>query len=443
MKKIFVLDTSVILYDPQCIFRFDDNIVVVPITALEEMDRFKKDLTVIGRNARQFSRYLDHFRKRGSLSTGVEIAKKGTLIVDLFREAEKHLPVEMSHEKNDHRILAVALKFRHDKPGSTIVFVTKDVNLRVKADALGLTSVDFEPSRVNIEELYGGVTAFDVPGDVIENFLVQKRFPIRDKNLLPNAYVILRDQHNPEHTGLGRYSANQGELLPLKVPADGIWGIKPRNAEQAFVMDALLDDSISLVSLVGKAGTGKTLLALACGLAKTIDEAKYQKLLVSRPIFPLGKDIGYLPGEVEEKLNPWMQPIFYNVDYIVSFSGGEKQPAKRQPRRAWQELINQGMLHIEPLTYIRGRSLAYQYLIVDESQNLTPHEIKTIITRAGEGTKVVLTGDCYQIDNPYIDSSNNGLTYVVERFKNEQISGHVTLTKGERSQLAELATNLL
>jgi PhoH-like ATPase len=442
LKKTFVLDTSVILYDPQCIFRFDDNLVVVPITVLEEMDRFKKDLTEIGRNARQFSRYLDQFRKRGSLAHGVEIGKKGTLVVDLFRDSEKHLPPDMSYEKNDHRILAVALKIRHDKPNNPVIFVTKDVNLRVKADALGITSVDFETSRVTIEELYSGLASFDVPGEVIDSFLAEKRFPMQDKELHPNHYVMLRDQRQPDRHVLGRYSASAGEIVALKVPAAGVWGIKPRNAEQAFVMDALLDDSVSLVSLVGKAGTGKTLLALACGLSKTVDEGKHQKLLVSRPIFPLGKDIGYLPGEIEEKLNPWMQPIFDNVDYIVSFSGGEK-PQKRPSRRAWQELINQGMLHIEPLTYIRGRSLAYQYLIVDESQNLTPHEIKTIITRAGEGTKVVLTGDCYQIDNPYIDSSNNGLTYVVERFKNEQISAHITLTKGERSQLAELATNLL
>jgi PhoH-like ATPase len=442
LKKTFVLDTSVILYDPQCIFRFDDNLVVVPITVLEEMDRFKKELTEIGRNARQFSRYLDQFRKRGSLAHGVEIGKRGTLVVDLFQDSEKHLPPDMSHQKNDHRILAVALKIRHDRPNAPVIFVTKDVNLRVKADALGITSVDFETSRVTIEELYSGLASFDVPGDVIDSFVAEKRFPIEDKNLQPNAFVVLRDQRREDHYVLGRYQAAAREIVPLRVPDQGVWGIKPRNAEQAFVMDALLDDSISLVSLVGKAGTGKTLLALACGLQKTIDEGKYQKLLVSRPIFPLGKDIGYLPGEIEEKLNPWMQPIFDNVDYIVSFSAGEK-PAKRPQRRAWQELINQGMLHIEPLTYIRGRSLAYQYLIVDESQNLTPHEIKTIITRAGEGTKVVLTGDCYQIDNPYIDSSNNGLTYVVERFKNESIAAHVTLTKGERSHLAELATNLL
>lgn len=442
MRKTFVLDTSVILYDPQCIFHFDDNLVVIPITTLEEMDRFKKDLTEIGRNARQFSRYLDHFRKRGPLASGVEIGKRGTLMVDLFRDADKHLPPDLPADKNDHKILAVALKLRSEKPNNPVIFVTKDVNLRVKADALGITSVDFETSRVTIEELYTGITQFDVPSNVIENFNKDKRYPLNDKNLPPNGYVVLRDQHKPDSTALGKYSSTTGEIVPLKVPAEGVWGIKPRNSEQAFVMDALLDDSISLVSLVGKAGTGKTLMALACGLQKTIDEGKYQKLLVSRPVFPLGKDIGFLPGEIEEKLNPWMQPIFDNIDYIVSFSGGEKPP-KRPQRRAWQELINQGMLHIEPLTYIRGRSLAYQFLIVDESQNLTPHEIKTIITRAGEGTKVVLTGDCYQIDNPYIDSSNNGLTYVVERFKHEQVSSHVTLTKGERSQLAELATNLL
>ncbi|MBI4405400.1 MAG: PhoH family protein [Deltaproteobacteria bacterium] len=443
MKKTFVLDTSVILYDPQCIYRFDDNIVVVPVTVLEEMDHFKKDLTETGRNARQFSRILDDFRKRGTLTKGVDIGKRGTLVVDLFRDAEKHLPKDMSHEKGDHRILAVALKIRADHPNIPVIFVTKDVNLRVKADALGINSVDFEPSRVSIEDLYSGIVHFDVPSDVIDNFIAQKRFPMKDTSLIPNAYVLLRDQRNPEHMAYGRYSAPEKEIVQLRIPKDGVWGIKSRNMEQTFVLDALLDDSLDLVSLVGKAGTGKTLLALACGLQKTIDEGKYQKLLVSRPIFPLGKDIGYLPGEIEEKLNPWMQPIFDNVDYIVSFSGGDKPTAKRPPRRAWQELINQGMLQIEPLTYIRGRSLAYQFLIVDEAQNLTPHEIKTIITRAGEGTKVVLTGDCYQIDNPYVDSSNNGLSFIVERFKMEHIAAHITLTKGERSRLAELATNLL
>ncbi len=444
MKKTFVLDTSVILFDPLCIFRFDDNIIVIPITVLEEMDRFKKDMTEIGRNARQFARYLDDARKGGSLTKGVPVGTKGgTLIVDMVRDAESYLPSDLRQEKADHRILAVALKLRHDRPNVPVIFVTKDVNLRVKADALGVVAVDFDPARVAIEELYPGSMTFDVPSDVIENFNQQKRFPLEDRNLNPHEYVVLRDQKNHTNVVAGRYDATQKAVVPLRIPANGVWGIKPRNLEQSFVMDALLDDSVPLVSLVGKAGTGKTLLALACGLQKTIDENKYQKLLVSRPIFPLGKDIGYLPGEIEEKLNPWMQPIFDNIDYIVSFQSGEDKPTKRPTRRAWQELIHQGMLQIEPLTYIRGRSLAYQFLIVDEAQNLTPHEIKTIITRAGEGTKVVLTGDCYQIDNPYIDSSSNGLSFVVERFKETNLAAHVTLMKGERSQLSELATNVL
>lgn len=444
MKKLFALDTSVILYDPQCLFRFGDNDVVIPITVLEEIDGFKKELSEVGRNARQFSRFMDEIRKKGSLTTGVSTPQGGTVMVEFIRDADDHLPDDLAGRKADHRILAVALKHKKLNPHRPVVFVTKDVNLRVKADALGITSVDFEPSRVSVDELYRGSIDLDVPGDVIDHFNAQKRLPMEDKDLFPNAYIHLRDQHNPKHTSVGRYDADNSQLVPINQYNDGIWGIRPRNVEQNFVMDALMDDSIPLVSLVGKAGTGKTLMALACGLQKTIDEGKYQKLLVSRPVFPLGKDIGYLPGEIEEKLNPWMQPIFDNVDFIVSYSGnpGEK-PKKRGKGGAWRELISQGMLQIEPLTYIRGRSLAFQFLIVDESQNLTPHEIKTIITRAGEGTKVVLTGDCYQIDNPYIDSSNNGLSYVVEAFKNEKLASHVTLDKGERSELAELATNIL
>ncbi|MEZ4751429.1 MAG: PhoH family protein [Bdellovibrionota bacterium] len=442
MSKIFVLDTSVILYDPQCLFKFADNTIVVPITVLEEMDRFKKDLTETGRNARHFSRFLDDLRTRGSLANGVAIAKGGKLIVDLFEGAEKMLPTNLKATINDHRILAVALKLHKDDPKTPVIFVTKDVNLRVKADALGITSVDFEPSRVTIEELYSGIAHFEVPGEVIEHFKSQKRFPMEDRALHPNSYVELKDQKNPDNKAYGRYNSATKEVVGIRSVDGGVWGIKPRNMEQAFALDALMDEDVPLVSLVGKAGTGKTLMAIACGLQKTIDEGKYQKLLVSRPVFPLGKDIGYLPGEIEEKLNPWMQPIFDNIDYIVSFAGTDR-PEKKRSGKAWQELMRQGMLHIEPLTYIRGRSLAYQYLIVDEAQNLTPHEIKTIITRAGEGTKVVLTGDCYQIDNPYVDSSSNGLSYIVERFKNEPLAAHTTLMKGERSQLAELATNLL
>ena len=245
----------------------------------------------------------------------------------------------------------------------------------------------------------------------------------------------MKDSSNPNHSAIGRYSQSDERVVPLISPTESIWGIHPRNVEQSFALDCLLNDEIMFVSLVGKAGTGKTLLALAAGLYKTLDEGRFQRLLVSRPIFPMGRDIGYLPGDVEQKLNPWMQPIFDNVEFLM---GADKKAAGRA-----QELINQGMVNIEPLTYIRGRSIPNQYLIVDESQNLTPHEIKTIVTRAGQGTKVVLTGDCYQIDNPYVDSANSGLTYSVERFKGQPIAAHVTMSKGERSELAELAANIL
>jgi PhoH-like ATPase len=239
---------------------------------------------------------------------------------------------------------------------------------------------------------------------------------------------------------MGRYSKDLDCLVPLFKPAEGLWGIFPKNAEQAFAIDALMNDDIKLVSLVGKAGTGKTLLAIAAGLAKTVDEGVFQRLLVSRPVFPLGKDIGFLPGDIEEKLNPWMQPIYDNIDFLFGATAGR---GKRGAGKGCQELMNQGLLQIEPLTYIRGRSIPQQYLIVDESQNLTPHEIKTIITRAGDDTKIVLTGDSFQIDNPYVDSANNGLVHLVDRFKDESISAHITLTKGERSKLSELASNLL
>jgi PhoH-like ATPase len=245
----------------------------------------------------------------------------------------------------------------------------------------------------------------------------------------------MKDQSNPNHSAIGRYSATEKAIVPLFSGTDNTWGIHARNVEQSFAMDCLLNNEILFVSLVGKAGTGKTLLAIAAGLHKTLDEGHFQRLLVSRPIFPMGRDIGYLPGDIEQKLNPWMQPIFDNVEFLM---GSDKKAAGRA-----QELINQGMLNIEPLTYIRGRSIPKQYLIVDEAQNLTPHEIKTIITRAGMGTKVVLTGDIYQIDNPYVDSANSGLTYAVERFKGQALAAHVTLTKGERSELAELAANIL
>ncbi len=295
---------------------------------------------------------------------------------------------------------------------------------------------NYEPDQDREDQAYDGYSTIPATSDEINLFYKQRYLdPKKDLVLYPNEYVILEDSGQNNHKALGRYDARQKKIVALHLSTESIWGIQPKNMEQSFALDSLLNDDIALVSLAGKAGTGKTLLAIASGLYKTLDENHFKKLLVSRPVFPMGKDIGYLPGSVEEKLNPWMQPIFDNIDFLM---GSENKSSNRA-----QELINQGMISIEPLTYIRGRSIPNQFLIVDEAQNLTPHEIKTIITRAGQGTKIVLTGDVYQIDNPYLDAANSGLAYISEKFKKHAIASHVNLQKGERSELAELASNIL
>ncbi len=445
MRKAFILDTNVLLFDPQALFKFGNNDIVIPIVVLEEIDRFKREMSENGRHARMFSRLLDDMRKDGELSKGVRLPNGGLLTVELG--GANPLPMELPMDKADNRMLALAISLKKDQPKRPIHFVTKDVNLRIKADALGIASEDYEPESVEPESLYSGEVQLDIDGHLIDEFYAQKRLPYagalreaRTEALKANQYVILKDSANPTHTAMGRYSKDLDCIVPLYKPVEGLWGIFPKNAEQSFAIDALMNDDIKLVSLVGKAGTGKTLLAIAAGLAKTVDEGVFQRLLVSRPVFPLGKDIGFLPGDIEEKLNPWMQPIYDNIDFLFGATGSR---GKRGAGKGCQELMNQGLLQIEPLTYIRGRSIPQQYLIVDESQNLTPHEIKTIITRAGDNTKIVLTGDSFQIDNPYVDSANNGLVYLVEKFKEESISAHITLTKGERSKLSELASNLL
>jgi len=437
--KSFVLDTNVLLYDPQAIFKFEENSIIIPITVIEEIDRFKKDMNETGRNARQFSRLMDNLRKSGSLSTGISLESGGSLRVEIYEEkVMKRLPPELREERGDNRILAVAVDVKEKSDRQPVIFVTKDTNLRIKADAIGLVAEDYESDKVAIEELYPGFSERDVLPEAIDRFHGQG-WVEPEEMYLPNQFVTLRDQLNPSHSAIGRYDAATGRIVPIrKVGREGIWSIHPRNREQQFAIDALLDDSVKLVTLVGKAGTGKTLLAIAAGLQKTAEENVYNRLLVSRPVFPMGRDLGFLPGDIEEKLSPWMQPIFDNVELLLSGHEAEKRHSK-----GYKELMAMGIMEIEPLTYIRGRSIPNQYMIVDEAQNLTPHEIKTIITRAGEGTKIVLTGDPYQIDNPYVDSSSNGLTYVVERFKEQQIAGHVTMMKGERSDLAELAANLL
>ncbi|BDV43464.1 hypothetical protein GURASL_23870 [Geotalea uraniireducens] len=440
MIKNFVLDTNVLLYDPQAIYKFKENNIIIPITVIEEVDRFKKDMNETGRNARQVSRYLDEMRQIGSLSTGITLEGGGILRVDMYEERiMKRLPPELREERGDNRILAVALHVQEQDESTPVVFVTKDTNLRIKADALGLRAEDYESDKVDIQELYTGFAELDVDAGLVDRFHGQGWVELPDQSFWPNQFVTLRDMGNPSHTALGKYRADQKRVVPLlKTGKEGIWNIFPRNREQAYAFDLLLDDSVKLVTLVGKAGTGKTLLAIAAGLQKTAEENQYNRLLVSRPVFPMGRDLGFLPGDIEEKLMPWMQPIFDNVELLLSGHEAEKRHSK-----GYKELMAMGILDIEPLTYIRGRSIPLQYMIVDEAQNLTPHEIKTIITRAGEGTKIVLTGDPYQIDNPYVDSASNGLTYVVERFKEQAIAGHVIMTKGERSELAELAANLL
>ena len=436
--KNYVLDTNVLLHDPQAIYKFEDNAVTVPLTVIEEIDRFKKEQSETGRNARQISRMIDGFRKDADLVNGVPLESGGVFRVAIYREAAmKLLPPELRGDKADNQILAVA-KELEDVKDQPVIFITKDINLRIKADTIGLTAEDYESDKVSIDDLYTGSVELSVSGEQVDLFYEQGYLEL-DEEFKANQGVTLVDEGNLSHSAIGRFNSSKQQIVPLlRVSKEGIWGIHPRNREQQFAFDLLLNDDIQLVSLIGKAGTGKTLLAIAAGLLKTADESVYSRLLVSRPVFPMGRDLGFLPGDVEEKLAPWMQPIFDNVELLLTSvdEGGKR-------KRGYRELIDLGLMEIEPLTYIRGRSIPRQYLIVDEAQNLTPHEIKTIITRAGEGTKIVLTGDPYQIDNPYVDSSSNGLTYSVERLKGQDIAGHVTLSKGERSPLAELAANLL
>lgn len=433
-KKV-IIDTNVILFDAMAITKFHESDIYIPFSVIEEIDRFKRDLGENGRNARHFSRFIDVIRSKGPLAEGVELENSKSYVYVNTDHHTAGLPEELDAKKADNRILATAITLQRQFPEAEVRLVSKDINLRIKADVFNVNATDYEPESTQSDEAYKGVKEVNVEPQKIDEFYKNKELTIEDVNFLANQYVILKDKTNENHSAICRFHGGEKKLVPLISPSEGIWGIHARNVEQSFALDCLLNDEIKFVSLVGKAGTGKTLMALAAGLSKTLDEGKFQRLLVSRPIFPMGRDIGYLPGDIEQKLNPWMQPIFDNVEYLM---GADKKAAGRT-----QELIHQGMLNIEPLTYIRGRSIPNQYLIVDEAQNLTPHEIKTIVTRAGQGTKIILTGDPYQIDNPYVDAANSGLTYSVERFKGESIAAHVSLFKGERSELAELAANIL
>ncbi len=440
MRKLYVLDTNVLLHDPRAIFKFEDNEVVLPIYVIEEIDHFKRDATELGRNARMIARFIDELREKGRLQSGVPLPHEGgTLRVS----TPASVLAQGNDRSADHKIMSCALVERDEHPESPTIFVTMDSNLRIRADALGLRAETYEGGKIDSETLYSGVAEAIAPTEIVD--LLGKRMPVPLANwkdapdLAPNTCIVLRDATNPKHTALGRMDVRDKVLAPLRVSREGMWGIRPRNVEQSFACDLLLDDRVRLVTLVGRAGTGKTLLAVAAGLHKVLGDGSYARLLVSRPIFPLGRDVGYLPGTLEEKLSPWMRPIFDNLEYIFTTGGA----ARFDTGRSYEELLSAGTIQVEPLTYIRGRTLPNQFLIVDEAQNLTPHEVKTIITRCGTDSKIVLTGDPDQIDNPYVDAASNGLATVAERFKHQGIAGHITLSKGERSELAEIASELL
>lgn len=434
MKKNYVLDTNVLLHDPQSIFKFEDNDVLIPIYVIEEIDTFKRDSGERGRNARSVVRNLDGLREvGGTLANGVPVGDGGTLRV-YVPDKQSVLAVALKPSAGDNAILQATLDIRDAALGRKTVFVTMDVSLRIRADALGLETEAYENQAVDPDSLESGVKEVAISPEDLQRFFKEGRIEIPLRDVPANGSIMFCESGSTDRTALGRYDAKQGVVRQLLTPREGIAGIRPRNREQAFALDLLLDDSVKLVTLIGSAGTGKTLLALAAGLNRVVEGGAFTRLLISRPVMPLGRDLGYLPGDIDEKLGPWMQPLYDNLEYLLVAGGG-----KRRGFRGFEELLDSGQIQVEPLTYIRGRSLPAQFVIVDEAQNLTPHEVKTVVTRCGEGTKIVLTGDPYQIDNPYVDATSNGLSLIADRLRDESIAGHVLLTKGERSELSNLA----
>jgi len=434
-KKTYILDTSVYLTDATALTSFQNNDIVVPFKVLEEVDKHKKRQDGVGTNARSFIRNLDSLRDKGSLHSGIRIAKgKGILFV----ASPETSPLDMSIADNE--IIATALEQKNKNPRRKVVVVSRDINMRVKCDALGLPTEDYVMGQVvkNTENLYSGYKTHLVDDQTIDQFYAGEKIYLdkEDIKLFQNHFILLVSSANDKKTALARFYDYSKPLKRINGEfKKGIWGVKPRNKEQNFCLDLLMDPNVKVVTLVGKAGSGKTLLAIASGLAQVVEGDKrtiYKRLIVSRPIQPLGKDIGYLPGTMEEKMTPWLAPIQDNLRHLMA-----------NDKETLAMYMAQGTIEIEALTYIRGRSISNAYIIIDEAQNLTAHELKTIITRVGENTKVVLTGDIDQIDNVYVDETSNGLAYAVEKFKAHDISGHVTLVKGERSKVATLAAKIL
>ncbi len=436
-STVYVLDTNVLLHDPRAIFSFRGSNIILPIAVIEEIDNVKKRQDEVGGNARQVSRYLDKLRKSGGLSEGITLDHGGTLRVELNHQEKDQYPYGLDTDKYDNRILAVAYRLSRELPDVRVV--SKDINLRIKADAIKLPAEDYETDKVaGIDEQYTGTAQYSLLTEDVDKLFKEHSHVLaeEDHGLLPNQFVVVKDTANPSHSILARYRDHR--LWTLKYRDTVVWGIKARNKEQRFALDLLMDPEVQLVTLVGGAGTGKTLLAIAAALEQVVERSLYRRILVTRPIMPVGADIGFLPGEKVDKLKPWMQPIYDNLDFLSRLEDEHVQSAD-----VITGLVERDLLEVEALTYIRGRTLPKQFIIIDEAQNLTPHMIKTIITRVGEHSKIVFTGDLYQIDNPYLDATSSGLAYLVDRFKHQDIAGHVTLIKGERSKLAELGSQLL
>jgi PhoH-like ATPase len=442
LKKIYVLDTNVLLQDPQAIFSFQDNEVVIPAVVLEEVDSKKRYMDEIGRNARHVSKLIDSLRQQGKLHESIPLYNGGSLRIELNHRSFHQLQEIFVEKTNDNRILAVAknlsLEEETKENGRQVILVSKDTLVRVKADALGLQAEDFLSDRVvDVSDIYSGFIEIYIPKELLDQFYEKGEIPLADITQHPfysHQFLLMKDSMGSSASAVGIVDITGKFVRKFIYDQEHIWGIKPRNVQQTMAMELLLREDIPLITMVGKAGTGKTLLALAAGLLQTEDLQAYKKLLVARPIVPVGKDIGFLPGEKQEKLRPWMQPIFDNLEYLFN---------TKKPGELDDILAGMGSIEVEALTYIRGRSIPEQFIIIDEAQNLTKHEVKTILTRVGEKSKIVLMGDPGQIDHPYLDEYNNGLTYVVEKFKDHSVAGHIKLMKGERSGLAQLAADIL
>lgn len=436
--KIFILDTNVILHDHTCLNQFQDNDIVIPITVLEELDKFKRGNDLINFQAREFVRIVDEIVGEKLFNGGISLGNsRGKLIIETGKPFSEKIRQSFRDDIPDHRILAIADHIREKYPDRKCILISKDINLRMKAKSLGILAEDYQNDKVqNVEIFSKGVCEMDGFSDVLIDKLYREgSFDMLETNMqgkpMANDYCIMK---GAKSSVLSRFDGSSGKFL--RIEKRTAYGIKPRNAEQTFSLDALLNPDIKLVGLTGKAGTGKTLLALAAAIEQI---KNFNQVLLARPIVALSnRDLGFLPGDAEEKINPYMQPLFDNLG-VIKHNFNPRSPEYQKI----EELQKEDKLVITPLAYIRGRSLSNAYFIVDEAQNLTPHEIKTIITRAGEGTKMVFTGDLQQIDSPYLDMKSNGLAYMIEKMKNQDIFAHVNLVKGERSFLSELASDLL